>query len=186
MRTTKHQQQQESAGYLVVDEQDIPLLRMSVSSILRQKLFFRLALTAFFTMPGCIALNKRQCGILPYQGHWDVFATAVMYEEAREDAARRMVAAETDAPVKSMVASVFRPPSLPFLCHTTLFKGSMAPTHHISLVQDRQNLLLLDQDELYGLVQKAPELFTPEALWAARHMASFFSRTSGASEGLKD
>ncbi len=154
--------------YTVVDATNKPLLHMPFASITRQKLYFRMALVAYFTKDNRLIVKKRNCQILPNQDLWDVFSTPVQALCATEDAARGMLPSR-DFPLPETLVPVTKQPVLHDNAFTMLFKATLPPVAHTTQLAAQQPILLLDKDEVEGLTTATPELFTPELLWAVQH-----------------
>ena len=145
----------------VTDEADQSLLCMLPEDAMRQRLRLRLAAVAARTRQNRLVLQRRKDARLGQGGVWDLYTGFVMVDEAREDAAIRLL--EIGAVIGG-------------LRMTHLADRESEPTHLALFVAElpagvypahpAQELLEVDADELHGLVRDAPELFSAELIWA--------------------
>ncbi|MCL1939895.1 MAG: NUDIX hydrolase [Desulfovibrionaceae bacterium] len=145
----------------VTDQADQALLCMPPEEAMRQRLRLRLAAVAARTRQNKVILHRRRDARLGSAGTWDLYTGFVMVGEAREDAAIRLL--ETGAIIGGLrvvhVADREDEPARLALFVADLPAG-VYPAH------PAQELLEADADELRGLVRDAPELFSPELIWA--------------------
>ena len=152
----------------VTDHADQPLLCMLPEDAMRQRLRVRVASVAARTRQNKIILRRRGEARLGNAGTWDVYTGFVMVGESREDAAIRLL--ETGAGLGGLRV-VHRADREDTPAHLALFvtdlPAGVYPEH------PDQELLEVDADELRGLVQDAPELFSGELVWAEKHGGLF-------------
>ena len=152
--------------YIVTDQDDKELMLMPLQAILRQGLYCRVVLLALLDNQGKLLLQRRPPGRLPNAGQWDIYSTPVMAGEGLEDAAYRLLHTEagivTDLKLhcklegQTVAEQAF---------HVTLFSARL-PKGYAYLLSQQPNTLLLDRDELEGLLGGEPGLFTGALAWA--------------------
>jgi ADP-ribose pyrophosphatase YjhB (NUDIX family) len=147
----------------VTDHADRPLLLMLPEDAMRQRQRLRLAAVGARTRQNRLVLHRRRDARLSNAGTWDLYTGFVMVGEAREDAAIRLL--ETGALIGGlrMVHVADREETHVHLAlYMTNLPAGVYPAH------PAQELLEVDADELRGLVQDAPELFSDELAWAEK------------------
>ena len=174
---------QEKASLIeVTDRNDRPLLCMVPEAVISQNLRYRLIAVALRTRKNRIVLHKGRDKRLGYAQCWDLYTGFVFVGEAREDAAQRLLAAKTLSGIRLQLIGVsdsrtgngpqcsFFSGELPSGLYPAPIDAEDEAGPHSSLfmeVEKKETLLELDSDELMGLVERGPELFSPELLWAA-------------------
>jgi len=152
----------------VMDQADQTLLCMLPEDAMRQRLRLRLAAVAARTRQNRLILHRRRDWRLGVAGVWDLYTGFVLAGEAREDAAIRLL--ETLAIIGGLAIARLadRTDSHARLAlFVAELPAGVYPAH------PAQELLEVDADELHGLVRDAPELFSPELVWAEQHGALF-------------
>jgi len=147
----------------VTDDLDQTLLCMLPEDAMRQMLRLRLAAVAAKTRHNRLILQRRRDWRLGRAGVWDLYTGFVMAGEAREDAAIRLL--ETLAVIGGL-AMVHRADRTDSHARLALFVADL-PTG-VYPAHPAQELLEVDADELRGLAQGAPELFSDELVWAEK------------------
>jgi hypothetical protein len=168
----------------MTDADDRPLMCMAPEQALGVALYHRRAVLALRGRDGRLFLHRGRDPRLEQAELWDLYTTFVMVGEAGEDAALRLLRAvglpdltprlllraAPDAGRRAhrvlFTADVPRglrplPLPAPILTARPLKRGGAAPQTHSG------DLLEVDAEELAGLTRSAPELFSPEVLWAA-------------------
>jgi hypothetical protein len=177
--------EEEKGGILeLTDADDRPLLCMAPEKARQLGLFHRRAVLALRGREGRVFLHRGRDPRLGHAGLWDLYTSFVMVGEAGEDAILRLLRAVglpdltprfvlRDAPdaesrahrllFTAEVPRGLRPLPLPrpSVQARPLRRGSAAPQ------PEAGELLEVDAEELDGLTRSAPELFSPEVLWAA-------------------
>lgn len=166
----------------VTDQNDRPLLCMPPETAITQNLRYRLVAVALRTPKNRIVLHKGRDKRLGYAQCWDVYTGFVFVGEAREDAAQRILHAMALSGIRLQQIGILKPTSenrghctflggeLPSGLYPVPFDAEKDDGGHSRLfmeMEKKESLLELDRDELMGLVKQAPELFSPELLWAA-------------------
>lgn len=169
----------------VTDQHGGTLACLRPESAVRQKLSYRLVSVALFRQGTKLALHKRVDANLGKAGCWDLHTSFILVGEAGEDAALRVLrqAGLEGISVKPLdsqrqesrageAAAYFRA-DMP---------AGLYPLRLLSLGEEAKaresgeggeepaplaELLEVDADEFAGIVGSAPELFSPEVLWAA-------------------
>lgn len=150
--------------YIVTDRDDKELMLMPLAAVLRQKLFFRLVVLALEDGKERLLLHKNPPGRLPNSGKWDFFTSPVMADEARVDAALRILKTNTDILRELRLVEVKRRPvDEKTLYSLTLFKARL-PDGYAAMAAQKTDRLFVDKDELDGLVQGEPGMFSPHLL----------------------
>ncbi len=156
----------------VTDAKDRTLMYLPQETVLRQNLHCRKVLVALRGKNNTLLLQKSAEPLPDRQGKWDLFACMVRADEAREDAALRLLQAVPGLSAEPPVATAVRQGSRDLPAHTTLFvaelPGGMSPGN-LGLPET----LLVDEDELFGLVRQIPDLLTPDLIWAAKTQTLF-------------
>lgn len=159
------------------DAQDRPLALLPVETVLRQRLFFRMAAVAPLYADGSLLLLRRSVPLPEHQGKWDLLCCPVFAGESREDAALRILCERLPQGAHAAVpaALTVRRADGEFHAHITLFAAILPDWIHPG-----GDALRADADELEGLARDTPELFTPELLWATETGALFSKREKAA------
>ncbi|MDR2488431.1 MAG: hypothetical protein LBD42_02910 [Desulfovibrio sp.] len=157
----------------IVDSHDRPLLCMPPEEALRQGLSVRMVAVALFSRQGRLIVHKRPDDP-GFTGRWDIEAGFVLAGEAREDAALRLIASCMN---------------LHGLSVTPLSGGDgygrLSPLFSLFIVRlpsglypkyAAQDMMMVDADELTGLIRDVPELLSPELLKAATVPGLFYAR----------
>ncbi len=156
----------------VVDAHDIPFAHMPLSSVLRQKLAYRLVAVAL-THEATLLVHKPRSGTPGSQGVWDLIVRPVYQGESRIGAGIRAVEDTLKfTPVrvehhKTEMPQAFAP------VYVTLLQAQVPPHLHLSMLPLPPETLRLDADELNGLCQGTPELLSPTLLWANTYQDLF-------------
>ncbi len=154
---------------LVSDEEDRELMHVPLITAIRQGLYFRLVMVALHSDgKKALFLRQRPPIAVVEPGKWDLFTTPVRPDEAREDAALRVLMEECEIPVHSLavLAQSTASPLEPF--HRTLF--SAHPALGVSgILTDAPGYMLLDADELEGLIEQEPDLCAATLRWAFKN-----------------
>lgn len=149
----------------VVDGNDRPLMCVLPETALRQKLALRIVAVALRSRDNRLVLHKRGESGLGDPGKWDLYTGFVRVGEAREDAALRLLLSEAglsgirlcllpgdeNRKIGSRLLTLF----------TAALPAGLYPQH------PDQELLLVDADELAGLMRDVPELLSPELMHTA-------------------
>lgn len=146
----------------VTDEQRLPLLHMPWEQVLRQKLPCKLAVLLLRNSSGHIYLKKKIISdIRRKRNVWGLDVTPVLAGEARLAAAFRMVQKLTG--VKKIQPAEMARLSAPSAEHIeiTYFQAAM-PGDIPPMPVSETPLLLVDGDEIEGLLETAPEALAPE------------------------
>lgn len=170
----------------VTDKSDRPLVCISPESAIRQKLPCRLVSVAMQRGKSRLILHKNRDPRLGGAGCWDMHTAFVLVGEAREDAAHRVLRL---AGIEGLGVNFLgiAPQEEGRLLRTSYFKAELPaglyPTQFFLPGQAGREqreiagqeagarnaqVLEVDADELEGITAAAPELFSPELLWAAR------------------
>ena len=156
----------------VVDTQDRPLVCLPPKEALRQRLAVRMVAVALRTRQNKLILRKRCDASLGFAGRWDIYTGFVLVGEARKDAALRLLSSDAGlaGATKLFLAESNEPQSAPH--PLTLFIVDLPAGLYPNL--PAQDMLLVDADELDGLIRDMPELLSPELLRLAA-APGFFS-----------
>jgi len=152
----------------VMDHANQALLCMLPEDAMRQMLRLRLAAVAAHTRQNRLILQRRRDWRLGRVGAWDLYTGFVMAGEAQEDAAIRLL--EIGAIIGGLVM-VHVADRTDSHAQLALFVAEL-PTG-VYPAHPAQELLLVDVDELRGLVRDVPELFSDELVWAERSEVLF-------------
>ena len=145
----------------VTDADGRPLVCMTPENALRQNLGLRLAAVVLRTRQNKAILRRRRDERLGSAGAWDIYTGFVLVGEAREDAAVRLL--ETLAVIGGLQTGHVAEREgerNPLSLFAADLPAGVYPSH------PAQALMEADADELRGLVRDAPELLTPELIWA--------------------
>lgn len=149
----------------VVDSNDRPLMCVLPATALRQKLALRIVAVALRSRDNRLILHKRCESGLGAPGKWDFYTGFVRVGEAREDAALRLLL--SGAGLSGLRLSLLpedenrKIGSHLFTLFTVDLPAGLYPQH------PDQELLMVDADELTGLMRDVPELLSPELIYAA-------------------
>ena len=160
----------------ITDNEDRPLMCMPPDAVLRQRLHRRIVCIALHTGKNTLLLHKRADSMLEHQGAWDLYTGSVLMGEAREDAALRLLQDKTGLEDFSLTFAAARKGSREAPSHVALFTARL-PQGMLPLGEEH-DILEVDADELAGLVQHTPELFTPALQWAAESGCLFRKKGS--------
>ena len=145
----------------VTDADGRPLVCMAPEDALRQNLGLRLAAVVLRTRQNKAILRRRRDERLGSPGAWDIYTGFVLVGEAGEDAAVRLL--ETLAVIgglQTLHAAEREGERNSLSLFAADLPAGVYPSH------PAQALMEADADELRGLVRDAPELLTPELIWA--------------------
>ncbi len=152
----------------VTDRRDRPLLLMSGAEVRRRSLPHRVVLVLLRDMRGRVLVARG--GADGGSGLWRVSAAGqVLAGEAREDAARRLLALHLGiggvqlAPRAALAASAatgFR--------QVSLYVAGPAAEVPVPASDLIAQTMFLDRDELTGLADHFPEMLSSDLLWAVR------------------
>lgn len=159
----------------VTDDSDNTLVCMPPEAALGQRLRLRLVAVAPRTRQNKIILHRRGDARLGSAGTWDLYTGFVLAGEAREDAAIRLL--ETTAVIGGLRMTHIADRQAGHV-HLALFVTDLPAG--VYPARPARELLETDADELRGLVRDAPELFSPELLWAEGTGALFRKTDSAA------
>ncbi len=153
----------------VTDDNDQPLLVMSMADVHRQSLRHRVVLTLLYDTGGRLYLQRRAQSKRFYPGRWDISSTGHVHAgESREHAALRELNEELGV-FPGRVTQIAHIPASPQTEHAsiTLFSarlGNALPCPNPSEVSEG---LFVDREELESMLTHFRELLTPAILWAA-------------------
>ncbi len=152
----------------VTDRRDRPLLIMPGAEVRRASLPHRVVLALLRDMRGRVLVARG--GADGDSGLWRVSAAGqVRAGEAREDAARRLLAAHLGisgmqlaacAALAASAATGFR--------QVSLFVAGPAAEVPVPAPDLIGEIMFLDRDELTGLAEHFPEMLSSDLLWAVR------------------
>jgi isopentenyl-diphosphate delta-isomerase len=145
----------------ITDSRDRPLMFLQADAALRQKLYRRVACVALYGKGKILYLHKR-AGQAP-DGRWDFCSGPVLAGEAREDAARRLILEHTGLADQAPAEIMRRPADRELPAHLTLFAARLPR----GVIPDSRETMIVDADELEGLLAHSPEIFSPALIWAA-------------------
>jgi hypothetical protein len=176
---------EEEKGGLVelTDADDRPLVCMAPEKARQLGLFHRRAVLALRGPEGRVFLHRGRDPRLGQAALWDLYTSFVMVGEAGEDAVLRLLRAvglpdltprlrlraapDAESRAHRVLFTAEAPRGLrplplprPGIQARPLRRGGAAPQ------PEAGELLEVDAEELAGLTRSAPELFSPEALWA--------------------
>lgn len=152
--------------FLVTDDKDIPLLMLPFTTVLRQKLFYRLVAVALLSINGKLFLRKRTAFPLEQKkkAYWGLPLLSVQQKESRQEVAEQIVKEAVGSfEIPLQYSKTFQIPSWHNF-HGTVFSATLP--NGITPLGSNDMWLCVDQDELQGLVAEIPEMLAPEVLWA--------------------
>ena len=146
----------------VTDSNHQPLLYLPWEQVLRQRVPFKLAVLVIKNHLHQIFLKKKTSTDARKKGTlWGLDITPIFPEEARKDAALRMAPDATGIAHMSVEEDLRLP--IPYANHiemsffTTWMPGDIPP-----MPREETPLLLVDTDEIQGLLETMPEALAPE------------------------
>ena len=170
----------------VMDRNGSPLACLRPEAAIRQKLSHRLVSVALCRRPNKLVLHKRTDARLGNHGCWDIHTGFVLVGEAGEDAALRILrwigldglgvkflvtassGEETTARVSYYVADLPAGLHPANLVSQDCAAGEEERENGPGATSEPAEALEVDKDELAGITDQAPELFSRELLWVAR------------------
>lgn len=152
----------------VTDSRDRPLLLMPGAEVRRRSLAHRVALVILRDRQGRVLVARG--GTDDISGLWRVSAAGqVRAGEAREDAARRLLAAHLGITAVPCVlrTSLDASPATGFR-QVSLFTAGPVAEVPAPAPERIAEVMFLDRDELTGLAEHFPEMLSSDLLWAVR------------------
>ena len=150
----------------IVDADDRPLAVMAPQSALRQGLRFRKIAVVLRPAPDTVLIIRKRDERTGRPGLWNIGSGVVRVGEAREDAAARLMAEEAGlGGIRPRMVAVAGERE-GFAYDLALFVADL-PKGFLPWREDIE-AVVMDRDELEGVIEGAEELFTPELRWAAR------------------